>query len=310
MEGNEVMKMIVPSTQLTNVDVSGDGEKQNFFPEEIETFYVKLTNLLNSSGLTLILNVRQTSLDLFNFYLEVVTRGGYKQVGKQKKWGEVVSALKLEGNNAKLPSQTKKLYANLLYEFEKIYFYRFRAIQTASDTTKEYFGTPIEALPERLLQAPLNDKEKKKPRGVPRGASGYQIFLKHECARLKACRQDIDGKAILPMAVEGWKYLSDIDKQPYVEESKKMKEAMMIDNNKQESTQDLKGKEKMPSISGDYYCVTSQPPQANYSFGDKAALDLAFKITEKTSTDPLFLCDLDAYRSGDLLSGIASGESK
>ncbi|CAL5190038.1 unnamed protein product [Lathyrus oleraceus] len=296
MEGNEVVKMIVPSSQLTNVDVSGDGdgERQYSFPEEIETFYLKLTHLLNSSGLTLIINVRETSLNLFEFYLEVVKRGGYKRVCKQKEWGEVVSALKLEGNNAKLPSQIKKLYANLLYEFEKIYFYRFRATQTATHTTK--------ALPERLLQAPSNDKEKKKPRGVPRGANGYQIFLKHECARLKACRQDINGKAILPMAVEGWKNLSEIDKQPYVEESKKIKEAMIIDNNKH------KGKEKIPSICGDYYyCVTSQP-QGNYSFANSAALDLAFKITEKTSMDPFFLCDLDAYRSGDLLSLIENGE--
>ncbi|CAI8586206.1 unnamed protein product [Vicia faba] len=289
MECNEEMlKMIVPETQLTIVDVFGDGEKQYCFPEEIETFYVKLTDMLNSSGLTLIFNVRETSLDLFNFYLEVVKRGGYKQVGKQKQWGEVVSALKLEGNNAKLPSQIKRLYANLLYEFEKIYFYRFRATQTVTHTTK--------ALHEGLLQAPSNDKQKKKPRGVPRGANGYQIFLKHECARLKACRQDIDGKAILLTAVEGWKNLSDIDKQPYVEESKKLKEAMVIiDNNKQKSTQVLKGKEKMPSMCGDYYCVTSQP-QGNYSLGNNAALDLAFKITEKTSMDPFFLCDLDAYR--------------
>lgn len=44
-----------PQTQLTNVDVTGDGEKRYSFPEEIETFYVKLTDMLNSSGLTLML---------------------------------------------------------------------------------------------------------------------------------------------------------------------------------------------------------------------------------------------------------------
>ncbi|XP_058744844.1 uncharacterized protein LOC131617596 [Vicia villosa] len=302
MECNdEVVKMIVPSSQLNNVDVSGNGDKEYSFPEEIETFYVKLTDLLNSSGLTLILNVRETSLDLFKFYLEVVRRGGYKQVGKQKQWGEVVSALKLEGNNAMLLSQIKKLYANLLYKFEKIYFYRFRATQTTTDTTI--------ALHEGLLQASSNDKEKKKSRGVPRGANGYQIFLKHECARLKACRQDIYGKAILHAAVKGWNNLSVIDKQPYVEESKKLKEAMIVNDNKHKITQDLKGKEKMPSICGDYTCVTSQP-QESYSYGNDAALDLAFKITEKTSMDPFFLCDLDAYRSGDLLTVIPTGESK
>lgn len=69
------------------------------------------------------------------------------------------------------------------------------------------------AIPEVLLQTPSKDKEKKKKRGAPTGRSGYQIFLKQECARLKVFRQDIDGKAILRMAVDEWNKLSDIDKQ-------------------------------------------------------------------------------------------------
>lgn len=77
---------------------------------------------------------------------------------------------------------------------------------------------------------------------------------------------------------------------------------MIIDNNNH------KGKEKIPGICGDYYyCVTSQP-QGSFSFANSAALNLAFKITEKTAMDPFFLCDLDAYRSGDLLSVIENGE--
>jgi len=48
----------------------------------------------------------------------------FLQVGQEKKWGEVVSALKLEGNNATLCAQVENLYGYLLYEFEKLYFYR------------------------------------------------------------------------------------------------------------------------------------------------------------------------------------------
>lgn len=49
----------------------------------------------------------------------------FVQVGLQNKWTEVVSALKLEGNNAMLSAQVEKIYATLLYKFEKLYFYRF-----------------------------------------------------------------------------------------------------------------------------------------------------------------------------------------
>ncbi|KAI5398666.1 hypothetical protein KIW84_064150 [Lathyrus oleraceus] len=300
MEGKkEELKTMVssqqpPDIQLINVDV-----KHYSSPDDLETFYVKLTDLLDSSGFTLILNVRETCLDLYQFYLEVTKRGGYHQVGKEKKWGEIVSALKLEGNNAKLCLQLEKLYANLLYKFEKFYFYRFPASQTPSATTK--------AIPEVLLQTPSKDKEKKKNRGVPIGRSGYQIFLKQECARLKASRQDIDGKTLMRVAVDGWNNLSDIDKQPYLEESKKIKEqkkeAMMNEYNKQKSTQDLNKDGKKPNLcNGDYYCVTLQP-QANDPLVNNAAVDLASKMTEKTSKDPFFPFDLDAYRSVDLLTG-------
>ncbi|KAI5398662.1 high mobility group B protein 10 isoform X2 [Lathyrus oleraceus] len=343
MEGEEeVVKTMVsssqpePDIQLTNVDV-----KQYSSPDDLESFYVKLTDLLDSSGYTLILNVRETRLDLYLFYMEVTKRGGYHQVGKQKKWGEIVSALKLEGNNARLCTQVQKLYAKLLYKFEKLYFYRLPASQTPTARTKgkrkhgsttslsqlmDHGDYPtaaeiskdcpikVTAIPEVLLQTPSKDKEKKKKRGAPTGRSGYQIFLKQECARLKVFRQDIDGKAILRMAVDEWNKLSDIDKQPYLEESKKIKEqkkeAMMNENNKQKSTQDLnKDEKKLNVCSGDYYCVTLQP-QANDPLVNNAAVDLASKMTEKTSKDPFFPFDLDAYRSVDLLTGLAIGEPK
>ncbi|CAI8603545.1 unnamed protein product [Vicia faba] len=321
MEENnqEAVKTMVssqqPDTQLTNVVV-----KQYSPPDDLETFYVKLTDLLDSSGFTLILNVRETCLDLYQFYLEVTKRGGYHQVGKEKKWGEIVSDLKLEGNNAKLPaSQTptpttkgsakrKQSSTTSLSQFVDDEDY-----QTAAMISNDY---PIKmtAIPEVQLQTPSKDKEKKKKRGVPIGRSGYQIFLMQECARLKASRHDIDGKTVMRMAVDGWNNLSDIDKQPYLEESKKIKEqkkeAMITENNKQKSTQDLKKDEKKPNLCcGDYYSVTLQP-QANNPLVNNAAVDLASKMTEKTSKDPFFPFDLDAYCSVDLLTGTATGEPK
>jgi len=58
------------------------------------------------------------------------------QVGREKKWGEVVFALKLEGNSMKLCAQVEKLYAHILYQFEKLYFYRRPAKQAGSNSTK------------------------------------------------------------------------------------------------------------------------------------------------------------------------------
>ncbi|CAI8603544.1 unnamed protein product [Vicia faba] len=319
MEENnqEAVKTMVssqqPDTQLTNVVV-----KQYSPPDDLETFYVKLTDLLDSSGFTLILNVRETCLDLYQFYLEVTKRGGYHQVGKEKKWGEIVSDLKLEGNNAKLPASqtptpTTKAKRKQSSTTSLSQFVDDEDYQTAAMISNDY---PIKmtAIPEVQLQTPSKDKEKKKKRGVPIGRSGYQIFLMQECARLKASRHDIDGKTVMRMAVDGWNNLSDIDKQPYLEESKKIKEqkkeAMITENNKQKSTQDLKKDEKKPNLCcGDYYSVTLQP-QANNPLVNNAAVDLASKMTEKTSKDPFFPFDLDAYCSVDLLTGTATGEPK
>jgi len=82
----------------------------------------------------------------------------------------------------------------------------------------QYFGILLNTgvgcqEPRVLLQAPSNDKEKKKKRGTPTGQSGYQIFLKHECARLKAHDPEIDGKKVLRMAVDAWQKMSASDKE-------------------------------------------------------------------------------------------------
>jgi len=104
--------------------------------------------------------------------------------------------------------------------------------------------------------------------------------------------------------------------QPYVEESKKIKEKKkeaVINDNKQmstedlekdekKSTEDLKKEEKRPSVCGDYNCVTLQP-LTNHSFVNNAAVDLALKMTEKALKDPFFPVDLDTYCSLEMLNG-------
>ncbi|TKY52313.1 High mobility group B protein 10 [Spatholobus suberectus] len=305
----------------TNASAGGSHGEQCSPHDGSESFYTKLTELLESSGLSLVINVRETLLDLYLFYLEVTRRGGYHQVGREKKWGEVVSALKLEGNSVKLCAQVEKLYAHLLYQFEQLYFYRRPAKQAGSSSTKGplkkkrnstaslphimdikdgqtgagYVEQPV------LLPSPSNDKEMKKRRGAPLGRkNAYQIFLKHECARLKTCSQASDGQGILRMAIDAWRNMSELEKQPYVEASKKNKEEIkqaMISHNKQQSTQDTK-EEKWPSLCGDYL-VTSQP-EADDSLVNRATVGLALKMTEKAPKDPSFLVDWDAYRSLDL----------
>ncbi|XP_022640574.1 high mobility group B protein 10-like isoform X2 [Vigna radiata var. radiata] len=293
--------------------------------DDSDSFYDKLVELLESSGLTLIFNVRETLLDLYLFYLEVTRRGGYRQVGRERKWGEVVIALKLEGDSVKLCAQVERIYAHLLYQFEQLYFYRrpeklaFRSAsnkegplrkkristaslphmmdskddQKATEMSKQYHMTAGAGYVQQPVLLPTPPKEKKKRRGAPVGRkTAYQIFLKHECARLKSCNEVLDGK-ILSMAIHSWRTMSETEKQPYVEESKKNKEEIkeaMVRRSKQQSSQDTNQEtreEKWSSICGDYH-VTLQPEA-----------DVALKMTEKAPMDPSFQMDWDGNCSLD-----------
>ncbi|KAL2325601.1 hypothetical protein Fmac_024659 [Flemingia macrophylla] len=261
-----------------------------------ETFYTKLADLLESSGFTLIFNVRETLLDLYLFYMEVTRRGGYHQVGREKKWGEIVVAMKLEGDSVKLCAQVEKLYAHILYQYEQLYFYRRPAKQAGSSSSKGFVEEPV------FLMPPSNGKVMKRRRGAPSGQkNAYQIFLKHECARLKTSNLASDGQRVLRMAIDAWRNMSELEKQPYVEESKKNKEEIkeaMISHNKQQSRQDTRQEEWPSTLSGDYL-VTSQP-EANESLVNKATIGLALKMTEKEPRDPSFLMEWGGYCALDL----------
>ncbi|KAK4273389.1 hypothetical protein QN277_021802 [Acacia crassicarpa] len=228
-----------------------------------DTFYHKLKQLWDSYGLGLIINARETLLDLFLFYSEVTRRGGYHQVSRDKKWDELVSALKLEGSQANLPVQLEKCYALLLYQFEQLYHYRDPAHKAATNPTlglltnsisserkrkyevrlfelvddeggeveigtcKETTGSELEEQKMVVYTSP-DDKKVKKRRGAPRGhKTAYQIFIKQECARLRSCKEASDRSNILYMAIDAWRNMTETEKQPFVEESRKERERLM-----------------------------------------------------------------------------------
>ncbi|KAE9611913.1 putative transcription factor & chromatin remodeling ARID-HMG family [Lupinus albus] len=323
MKGKE--RKMFPLPTPSDATPAGGSVGNHIPPNESDRFYIKLTHLLESTGLTLIVNVRETLLDLYEFYLEVTRRGGFRQVGREKKWGEVVSALKLDGNNANLSDQVEKLYANVLYQFEQLYFYRVRATQAdAANKTegplKRKWSTLASLSPVMNVQdgymvtkmckdhpcqttafgfqaqrragfveqtvvlpavATSNGRKKNKRAGIPRGRSGYQIFLNQECARLKTSGHVLRGTAgrtMIRMAIDAWNKMSDTEQQPYVEESKKNKEKLkeaMITPSKQQNTM----QEKRPSVCGD--CRVTLQPVAHNSRDSTPAFDLAPKMTEK-----------------------------
>ncbi|KAM3377973.1 putative high mobility group B protein 11 isoform X1 [Capsicum galapagoense] len=91
-----------------------------------DSFYEKLDKLNEPSGLSLAFNLRQTTLDLHLFYEEVTKRGGFNQVTKDAKWGEVASTLHVKSNITMFPTQLQKVYEILLLQFEQLYYYRSR----------------------------------------------------------------------------------------------------------------------------------------------------------------------------------------
>ncbi|XP_049351326.1 high mobility group B protein 9-like [Solanum verrucosum] len=91
-----------------------------------DSFYEKLNKLNESSGLSLVFNLRQANLDLHLFYEEVIKRGGFNQVTKDAMWGEVACTLHVKSNITMFPTQLQKVYENLLLQLEQLYYYRSR----------------------------------------------------------------------------------------------------------------------------------------------------------------------------------------
>ncbi|KAJ7977853.1 High mobility group B protein like [Quillaja saponaria] len=335
-----------PVSNKANVVIAGFGEKE-YSLNDSDSFYGKLSELLESSGLSLAFNVREAILDLFLFYMEVTRRGGYHQVTVDKKWDEVVSALKLDGGNVKVPAQLKKLYANLLYQFEKIHHYRERTKQSEArhnitgelspwdtSTTKQNSGASssqssadakddpvkkkkktskensclsltVEGAPgtaELKLSRQIlsKDKEMKKhrSRGATRGKrTAYQIFIKKECARLKTSHQEIlSGSNVLHLAIETWRNMSEGERQPYFEESRKENEKFMQEMascHQQQTMQNTKDG-KRPCPDRDYH-PTLQPNGENSGLPNQQTVELALTMMKNAHQSPELDINWDAY---------------
>ncbi|XP_050383194.1 high mobility group B protein 9-like [Argentina anserina] len=113
------VKLINPS-----VPSSGFEGKSMFGSSDSEGFYERLSKLNESLGYNLVVDVRQTKLNLYLFYKEVTLRGGFNQVNKDRRWDDIASSLKMDGRKLNNPDILLKLYALFLFHYEQIYFYR------------------------------------------------------------------------------------------------------------------------------------------------------------------------------------------
>nr|GMD03448.1 putative high mobility group B protein 11 isoform X2 [Ipomoea batatas] len=93
--------------------------------DEKDVFYERLQKLNEPSGLSLIINLRETSLDLYLLYKEVTIRGGFHQVTKDGKWDEIARFMKRRNDNVIiLATQLQNVYNSILHQFEQMHHYR------------------------------------------------------------------------------------------------------------------------------------------------------------------------------------------
>nr|GLL29415.1 high mobility group B protein 10-like [Ipomoea trifida] len=92
--------------------------------DEKDVFYERLQKLNEPSGLSLIINLRETSLDLYLLYKEVTVRGGFHQVTKDGKWDEIARFMKRNDDVIIIGSQLKNVYNSILHQFEQMHHYR------------------------------------------------------------------------------------------------------------------------------------------------------------------------------------------
>ncbi|KAK3014294.1 hypothetical protein RJ639_008017 [Escallonia herrerae] len=312
-----------------------------------ESFYEKLSKMNEPSGLSLIFNFRETSLDLYLLYKDVTKRGGYFQVTRDGSWEEVASALNLNSSVSMSPTQLQKLYANLLYQFEQTYYYRSPAklteaqghsssVKNCSSCSKGkrkhsesslhlstthsgpakkecnfnaiHLSTVHKPDEKKLpLHASPKVKDTKKGPGAPSGArTSYQIFIRRECERLKGMLGERSAGQFRNMAIDAWNRLSESDRQPYIEESRKDRERYKQEMTAYTERSDLYTVSNctepnminfaMPlQTDGDYH-VTLEPDAENFFASDGSTVELAVKyMKDARPNDPIFQINWDEY---------------
>ncbi|KAK2968746.1 hypothetical protein RJ640_020382 [Escallonia rubra] len=312
-----------------------------------DSFYEKLSKMNEPSGLSLIFNFRETSLDLYLLYKDVTKRGGYFQVTRDGSWEEVASALNLNSSVSMSPTQLQKLYANLLYQFEQTYYYRSPAklteaqghsssVKNCSSCSKGkrkhsesslhlstthsgpakkecnynaiHLSTVRKPDEKKLpLHASPKVKDTKKDPGAPSGArTSYQIFIRRECERLKGMHGESSAGQFRNMAIDAWNRLSESDRQPYIEESRKDRERYKQEMTAYTERSNLHTGSNctepnminfaMPlQTDGDYH-VTLQPDAENIFASDGSTVELAVKyMKDARPNDPIFQINWDEY---------------
>ncbi|KAI3440501.1 Pectinesterase [Psidium guajava] len=251
--GRTSLHVVAAAANSAGDDLLSDSDK----------FYGKLGQFFESTGLSLILNARETTLDLFQLHKEVARRGGFRQINRRGIWEEIVSALKLESSAPMIAIQVQRLYAHLLYNFEQS-IARTRSTPKPSAVPSSVSGLnswnskspalkqknknsspmlidmedspkqkklrteatklPIKEKPAQEMAAKLKESMKI-PKAPLATRSAYQLFLSKECARLRTLRgESQEGQDTLRVAIDAWRQLTEKEKEPYIEESRKDKE--------------------------------------------------------------------------------------
>ncbi|GER44973.1 high mobility group [Striga asiatica] len=225
-------------------------------------FYGQVEKLNESSGLSLVFNFRDTKLDLYCLYKEVIERGGFHQVTKLGKWDDVASASNPISSVLTSASQLQNIYQALLIQYE-LMDSRNMAEKGSSwqdktssgcgasssfstgkrrhiDQDSQLDNCPREVASERKARRKKSNAKNLKtdPDAPLKPRSGYSIYLRLEIDRLKKIYgEKANGMNIREMVTNAWRSLSDEEKQPYFEASKIDKERyrkeMGAYNNKQ-----------------------------------------------------------------------------
>ncbi|XP_019168805.1 PREDICTED: high mobility group B protein 10-like [Ipomoea nil] len=230
--------------------------------DEKDVFYERLQKLNESSGLSLIINLRETTLDLYLLYKEVTIRGGFHQVTKDGKWDEIARFLKRKDNVIIIGTQLKNVYNSILQQFEQMHHYRTPGKASPSsqqgpkvgsaDSPNGLRGTKRHY--ERLLLCsniqdtpnnkttftPDNYQLSKGPKTpelkpilrtstndkeVKKARTAYQLYLKLECDRFKnAHGENSVNQKVIDEIIDTWRHLSESERKPYVDASNKDKE--------------------------------------------------------------------------------------
>lgn len=91
---------------------------RQLFEEALGTFHGSLGRRLT------VPNIEGQELDLYALYREVTTCGGLEQVIRDRRWSEVARALNFPGSIINPSFVLRKHYIDLLYHFEKIYYFK------------------------------------------------------------------------------------------------------------------------------------------------------------------------------------------